>query len=112
MSVFTKHKGFSEEREWRVVYLKSNDIKENLVGMFSYYIGTRGVEPKLKLNIEKAMKIMGDIISLEEIIHQIILGPSLSSPFAQLSIGRMLDQLGKSSLKSKVRASAIPFRPL
>jgi len=112
MSIFTKHKGFSEEREWRVAYLKSNDSNKKLTDMFGYCIGPRGVEPKLKLNIEKATKAMGDTISLEEIIHQIILGPSLSSPFALLSIGRMLDQLGKSSLKNKVRASAIPFRPL
>uniref|UniRef100_UPI0028EDA94E DUF2971 domain-containing protein n=1 Tax=Bradyrhizobium sp. SZCCHNR1093 TaxID=3057368 RepID=UPI0028EDA94E len=50
-ALFTKHVGFKEEDEWRIVYLPDRDREKQLQPMFHYFIGPRGVEPKLKLKI-------------------------------------------------------------
>jgi hypothetical protein len=51
-AIFTKHHGFLEENEWRVVYMRDRDTAHVFDRMFSYWVGPRGVEPKLKLKIE------------------------------------------------------------
>jgi hypothetical protein len=44
-------------------------------------------------------------------IDRVILGPSfLSSPLARGTILRMLDVVGKSELKDRIKSSTIPFR--
>jgi Protein of unknown function (DUF2971) len=59
-SIFTKHQGFSEENEWRVVYLRDRDEAKVFDNMFSYWVGPRGVEPKLKLRIEAIPGLSGE----------------------------------------------------
>src|SRR3977135_2268466 len=44
----TKHRGFSEEREWRAIYVPERDPLGYLRGHLDYAVGSRGVEPKLK----------------------------------------------------------------
>jgi hypothetical protein len=109
-AIFTKHHGFSEEKEWRVVYFKERDKASKLSPMLSYSIGKNGVEPKLKLKLEFVDGHMQDSISLVNIVHQIILGPGISKPLAKASFERMLEMINKEELKSKVVASTIPFR--
>lgn len=111
-SMFSKHHGFSEEREWRIVYLKDRDKDKKLEAMFHYAIGKRGVEPKLKLKLIPIAGSTPPDLSLEKITHQIILGPSASSPLAQAALMRMLDNVGRPALKARVVASNIPFRPV
>lgn len=111
-SLFTKHKGFSEEREWRVVYMIERDINNKIGKMFHYEIGENGIEPKLKLKISPIDGIIGEDVSLENLISKIILGPTLSTPLAITAVQRMLDKIGKSSLTDKLIASTIPFRPI
>nr|VFJ45626.1 MAG: Protein of unknown function (DUF2971) [Candidatus Kentron sp. FM]VFJ65105.1 MAG: Protein of unknown function (DUF2971) [Candidatus Kentron sp. FM]VFK11972.1 MAG: Protein of unknown function (DUF2971) [Candidatus Kentron sp. FM] len=110
-ALFSKHHGFKEEREWRVVYMREQDRDKKLDSMFDYTIGSRGIEPKLKFKVAPIASVTSDDLSLEKIIERIILGPSLSSPMAKTAVLRMLDRLGKSELKEKVHASMIPFRP-
>jgi hypothetical protein len=50
-SIFTKHCGFEEENEWRVVYMRDRDANKIFDSMFGYWVGPRGVEPKLKFKI-------------------------------------------------------------
>ncbi|MDR3440653.1 DUF2971 domain-containing protein [Telmatospirillum sp.] len=109
-SVFTKHKGFEEEKEWRVAYMRDRDASKSFDRMFSYWVGPRGVEPKLKFKIEHISGITEDDFSLSKIVERIILGPSLSSPLAHAAIDRMIDTLGLSNLKDLVKTSTIPFR--
>lgn len=110
-ALFSKHRGFEEEREWRVVYLRDRDQDNKLASMFHYWIGPRGVEPKLQLKVKLIPGFTADDLSMEKIVERIVLGPSLSSPLAIAAVGRMLDGLGKPYLKEKVYASTIPFRP-
>src|SRR5207249_10815353 len=46
-----KHDGFKEEREWRLIYMPDHDQQGVLKDRFVYMIGSRGVEPKLKVKI-------------------------------------------------------------
>jgi hypothetical protein len=109
-AVFTKHQGFKEENEWRVVYMPDRDRDKVFDRMISYWVGPRGVEPKLKIKIEHIPGLIDEDLSLSKIVERIILGPSLSSPLARASILKMLDTLGRSDLKDRINSSTIPLR--
>jgi hypothetical protein len=109
-ALFTKHRGFLEECEWRAVYIRNRDPQKQLDSMFSYSIGPRGIEPRLKLKLAAAPGVTSADLSLAAIVDRIILGPSASSLLATATVGRMLERLGKGDLKQKLHASAIPFR--
>jgi hypothetical protein len=103
-SLFAKHRGFKEEDEWRVVYMKERDEQMRYSNMLSYSIGPRGVHPKLKFKFEEAPELADNKIAFSDLIHRIILGPSLSSPIAYGVIMRMLDGKDfKSTLKPFLR---------
>jgi len=106
----TKHDGFSEENEWRVIYIPEKDPKiwpDNL--QFHYSMGPNGVEPKLRFKVKPLDPNLTWTFS--DILDQIILGPSLSSLLARRSVERMLDAIGRSEFRQKVSASQIPLRP-
>lgn len=109
-SLYTKHIGFSEEREWRLVYLKSHDFETQLSGMYSYANGKNGLEPKLKLKLRADTPYFSDDFVLDDIIHSIIVGPRASSPLSRYAVQRMLKEIGKDTLADKVVVSSIPFR--
>jgi hypothetical protein len=110
-SLFTKHIGFEEEREWRAVYLKENDENGIFESMLGYRNGPRGVEPILKLKVDEIGE-PNNVNRLDDIISTILLGPSTSSPLAYRSVERMLELLGKENLKDRLISSTIPLRPL
>jgi hypothetical protein len=111
-SIFTKHHGFSEEKEWRAVYLRERDLNHKMDGMLHYAVGKRGIEPKLKYKIRPIEGLTRGDLSLEKIVHHIILGPSVASPLAISAVQRMLEKVGKHALASKLVASTTPFRPV
>src|SRR6516162_8195090 len=94
----------------RVVYMRSRDAGKIFDRMFSYAVGPRGVEPKLKFRLEPIEGLTETDLSIAKITERIILGPSLSSPLALATVGKMLDSLGLAELKPRVIASTIPFR--
>ncbi len=49
----SKHDGFSEEQEWRMIYIPERDTNEEFKALrqFHYVVGPRGMEPKLILKI-------------------------------------------------------------
>lgn len=110
-ALFTKHRGFSEEREWRLAYLPERDTQGVLKKHLSYFNGPRGVEPKLKLPIAPVTEVLNAPFSLDDLVHSIILGPSNSSPLAVASIKRMLASLNRTALVGRVAFSRIPYRP-
>lgn len=109
-ALFTKHHGFKEEREWRAVYLRERDTSHILTKMLDYAVGRNGIEPKLKFKLNPVEGLTKPDLSLESVVEQIILGPTVSSPLAISSVKRMLEHLGKRSLSAKVVASTTPFR--
>ncbi len=109
-ALFSKHIGFEEEDEVRVVYMPDRDKAGHFAKMLHYAVGRQGMEPKLKLKIEPLAPILADDLTLEKITDRIILGPSLGSPLVKLAFERMLEITGHAGLKDKVKASSIPFR--
>jgi len=109
-SLFTKHKGFQEEREWRFVYLSDRDSEAHYPSMFGYNISNKGVEPKLKLRLDQIPSASSSL-TLESLIDRVILGPTASSVLSMRSVARMLEIKGKLELAKKVHASSIPYRP-
>ena len=112
LAPFTKHRGFSEEKEWRVVYLSTRDEEKKLAHMLGYSSGSRGIEPKLKFKVAAVEGVTSSDLSFEEITSAILLGPTMSSPLAHRSVARMLDLKEKPALKNRLFASSIPFRQM
>ncbi len=110
-ALFTKHDGFEEEREWRIVYMPERDRENKLKHMLDYSIGPRGVEPKLKFKTAPMDGVTPNDFSLEKIVDRILLGPSISSPFSKAAILRMFDRLNTpAEIRNNVHGSSIPFR--
>jgi len=109
-AIFTKHRGFEEEHEWRLAYLPENDPKGLLRSMFGYHHGTFGIEPKLKLRLEPMAGVISDNFRLDDCIDTILCGPTVSSPLAVASFQRMLHVLQKDHLGDRVKGSTTPFR--
>jgi hypothetical protein len=105
-ALFTKHKGFAEEREWRVIYDKERDTQKTFESMFSYAMTKNGIEPKFKFNVNHE-----ESGAIEKYISKIILGPSYANSLSIASFKRMLASINKKSLQGKVFASTIPYRP-
>ena len=105
----TKHKGFEEEDEWRLIYIPTLDSKGILKKNISYSIARNGVEPKLKFKIEPMDIEFPGTWTFESILEQIILGPSISSTLTKESITRMI-RLLKPEFINKIKTSSIPFR--
>lgn len=111
-ALFTKHRGFKEEDEWRIVYMPDRDAGNKLHQMFGYAIDSRGIEQKLKFKILPVEGITVEDLSLTKIVDRIILGPSVSSPLVSAAVLRMLDILKHPDLKPKLVGSQIPFRAI
>lgn len=110
-ALFTKHHGFREEKEWRIVYLNERDGRKLLDPMLDYAVGRYGIEPKLKFKVAPIEGLTAKDLSLETIVTEIILGPTVSSPLAISSVCRMLEKVGKYELVGRVSHSTTPFRP-
>jgi hypothetical protein len=109
-ALFSKHRGFAEEREWRVVYMPGRDLEQKLRPFCTYVVTARGLEPKLKFKVGPIDGQTGKDLSLEGLIDRIVLGPSVASPLSKATFLRMLERLNKSALQSKVQESRIPYR--
>ncbi len=55
LALTTKHKGFREEAEWRVIYSPSEEDNELMKSYFTHTVTDRGVEPKLRLPISPSL---------------------------------------------------------
>lgn len=110
-AIFTKHSGFREEKEWRIVYFSERDKERVLAPMFNYAITARGVEPKLKLKVAPLAGVIDEQTTLTHIVDRVILGPSISTVLASNSVRRMLELSPNAALASRVRESSIPYRP-
>jgi hypothetical protein len=105
-ALFTKHRGFHEEREWRLVYLREHDGQEVLTQQLDYGIGGRGIEPRLRLTM-KALGVTAP--PLESLVERIILGPTLATPLALRSTQRMLE-IHRPPWAQRVVRSSTPYR--
>jgi hypothetical protein len=63
-ALFTKHKGFEEEKEWRIVYMREQDKEHRLSQFFSHFIGARGIAPKLKFKVAHVEGVTASDLSI------------------------------------------------
>jgi len=111
-SLLSKHDGFTEEKEWRLVYMADWDYDRLLKQMLDYTSDRKGIQPKLKFKLTHIEGVTAKNLSLSQITDSIILGPSQASALNIASVGRMLEKIRKPELKDRLRASSIPFRPI
>lgn len=109
-ALFTKHKGFEEEKEWRAVYMRVRDLGGLYESMLCYSIGKRGIEPKFKYSVKPLEGSPNQDVSMEKVIHKIILGPSAAGALSIEATRRMFEKVGKKSLISKLVPSSVPYR--
>jgi len=109
-ALFTKHKGFEEEREWRIVYRLVRDSSHLLDGMLGYFVGPRGLEPKLKFKVRPIEGLTNEDMSLNTLVERIILGPTVSNPLSLAATQRMLHHCSKADLVPKLITFTTPYR--
>jgi hypothetical protein len=69
-------------------------------------IGKRGLESKRKFKLVPINGVTAPDLSSEKLVHQIIIGPSISNALSKKTLERMLIQNGKASLVTRLRASS------
>lgn len=109
-ALFTKHTGFSEEREWRLVYMSDRDSSELYKSMLSYSISEAGISPKFKLPLTRGSPEKLLDLSILPLVRSILLGPKAGSALSVMAINRMLTLVGKPELVGRVVTSSTPFR--
>ena len=109
-SLLSKHKGFEEEKEWRIIYLPQRDELKLLTDQISYVIGKRGIEPKLKFKIAPLKLPNPETWTFDSIVHQIILGPSLAGAVTRAAVAKMLRAHKKDHFIPRTHPSEIPLR--
>lgn len=104
----TKHPGFLEEREWRIIYSpamhKSDVIKESIESI----AGVPQKVCKLPLVDRPELGISG--ITLPDIIDRVIVGPTLYPFDVAEALTALLEGAGVENASSKVVVSEIPLR--
>jgi Protein of unknown function (DUF2971) len=119
IALTTKHRGFEEEHEVRVIYNPDQDPRGYLKPCLDYRVAPRGVEPKLKYKFDTSYAPTDgldpptplDSGALPDLIEFFLLGPTISSALAQKSFIRMLERLNLQAFTGRVFASSIPLRP-
>jgi hypothetical protein len=119
IALTTKHRGFSEEHEFRVIYIPEHDPRGYMRPHLHYHIGPRGLEPKLKFRFGTTLRAtIGNGFAeeqttgtLSELLEFVLLGPTVSSPLAKASFIRMLERNNMAEFKDRVFPSTIPLRP-
>lgn len=106
----TKHPGFAEEREWRIV--ATPGMYDTPKGLLVESVETvRGVPQKvLKLQLKNLPEheLMG--IALPELLHKIIIGPCDFPDILASALQRLLEERGVENAAQKIEISDIPLR--
>ncbi len=122
-SLLSKHQGFKEEEEWRIIYLLDRDPprpdpdlpnekgKTLLKNNIFHFVNGNSIETKLRFPIKPLKLEPRQEWTFESILENIILGPVHNNRYSVHAVKIMLDCLGKPEFKSKVWHSETPYRP-
>jgi hypothetical protein len=112
LAMFTKHRGYREENEWRIVYMRDMGESEMLNHMIGSSIVNGQAVPKLKLKIAAFAGLPETAnLGLSELVERILLGPA-SSQLAAAGCAKLLEAHGCPVLKDRLRVSEIPYPEL
>ena len=104
----TKHPGFFEEREWRILYNPAVDKSEVIKDSVDSIGGIPQRVCKLSLEERPELGING--ISLPSLINRVIIGPTLYPFDVAEALTILLERAGVENAASKVFVSNIPLR--
>lgn len=108
-AIFTKHKGFKEEREWRLAYLRDRDQRKKYDSLIGYHIFNDQISPKMKVKLS-AIGDEGYGYSMDSLVSNVIIGPRASSFLSICAIERMFNSLSKGEFVEKIVECSTPFR--
>jgi hypothetical protein len=104
----TKHPGFHEEREWRIVYTPSYQRSERLVQDIKSIGGTP--QPIYKILLKDAPEEGLNGIQVRSLIDRVIIGPTQYPSAIREAFVTLLEGVGVADPDSKVVVSDIPLR--
>lgn len=105
---YLKHPGFSEEREWRVVYRPTYEPSKRLQGRMEAVNGFPQRLYELPLSDEPEEGLVG--LSPADLINRVVIGPTEHPTALYHAFVDLLSEAGVADASSKVFVSDIPFR--
>jgi hypothetical protein len=104
----TKHPGFLEEREWRVVY---NPLMNPSRHVKSEIVNLGGVPQQIyKIPLKNIPEEDFTGAAIPEFVDRIIIGPSEEAPVLLDAFRKLLTEAGCEDVSNKVHYSGIPLR--
>ena len=103
-----KHKGFSEEREWRMIFLPDALPSEHVERSVEVIAGVPQTVYKIPLENKPGQDICG--VSIPDLIDQVIIGPSALPAAIFNAFSSILKGAGIGDPDSRLTISDIPLR--
>lgn len=107
-SLCTKHPGFREEREWRVVYSPKLERSDRLVRDIQVIGGTP--QPIYKIPLQNVPEEGFVGAEIPELVDRIIIGPTQYPAAAREAFEDLLSEAGVDDPASRIFVSDIPLR--
>jgi hypothetical protein len=104
----TKHPGFKEEREWRVIYSPTLEESKHLIKDIKVIKGIPQTIYKIPLKNQPEQGLSG--MEIPELIDSIIIGPTQYSKVTKQVFIQLLQEAGVQDSDKKVHVSDIPLR--
>ncbi len=104
----TKHPGFAEEREWRIVYTPSHERSDRIISSVELIRGVPQIVHSIPFVDYPEEGFEG--AALPKLIDRIIVGPTEFPEQVRLAIVELLSKADVPDPQSKVVCSAIPLR--
>ncbi len=104
----TKHPGFSEEREWRVIYMPSMEQSPNVERSIEIVNGTP--QPICKFRLKNLPEIGLTGLEIPEILDQVIIGPTKYPDAICEAFVALLERAEVKDAESRIRVTSIPLR--
>lgn len=108
MILCTKHPGFKEEREWRVIHCPDIEPPSNIISSIECL---NGVPQQIyKIPLQNIPDENFNEVTIPEVLDRIIIGPSDEAPLLLDSFRKLLSEAGCEDVDQKVHYSGIPLR--
>lgn len=103
-----KHLGFEEEREWRIIHRPFDYASAHVIEKITSVAGTPQLVYQLPLVNRPGLNMPG--LTLDRLLHRIIVGPSLHPETAWRALVEALRSKGVRTPEARVVISDIPLR--
>jgi hypothetical protein len=104
----TKHPGFQEEREWRVIYVPSMHPSDKIIPSVECVRGTPQLIYKIPLKNYPNEGLLG--LEIPELLERIIIGPSQHPHVLYQAFFKLLKDAGVQYPQDRIVVSDIPLR--